>query len=188
MLAQVTPVLASPLAASGGVDDLLRLEVNLWIWTLIIFFVVLVILWRGGWKMMIAKLDARDESIRGAIDKAKKDREESVRLLSEQKAELDKTRREGAEMLQAAQQEAARERQRIIEGARDEYEKIVQRGREQIENETRAALSQVRTTVAELSRDVAGRLLGKTLDQRAHKELAERFVSELEKGGGTPRA
>ena len=186
MLAQVTPVLASPLAA--GSDALLKLETNLWIWTLIIFFTLLVILWRGGWKMMITKLDARDEAIRGAIDKAKLDREEAERLLQEQKADLDKTRRETAEMLQAAQQEAARERQRIIDGARDEYEKIVQRGREQIENETGAALAQVRQTVADLSLDVAGRLLGKTLDQQAHKELAERFVTELEEGGGTPRA
>ena len=148
----VTPTLASPLAAAS--DALLKLETNLWVWTLIIFFALLVILWRGGWKMMITKLDARDEAIRGAIDKAKLDREEAERLLQEQKADLDKTRRETAEMLQAAQQEAARERQRIIDGARDEYEKIVQRGREQIQNETRAALSQVRQTVADLSLDV----------------------------------
>lgn len=170
---------ASALLAAGGADALLRLELNLWVWTLIVFIAVLLVLWRGGWKMMIAKLDARDEAIRGSIDKAKRDREEAEKFLSEQKAALDEARREIAEMRQSAQQEAARERQRIVEGARAEYEKIVQRGREQIDNETNAALSKIQGTVAELSIEVASRLLGRAMDEASHRELADKFVAEL---------
>ncbi|GAB4225618.1 MAG: F0F1 ATP synthase subunit B [Acidobacteriota bacterium] len=182
--------MSAPIAilAAGGGDALMRLEVNLWVWTLIIFLAVVLILWRGGWKVMIAKLDARDEAIRGAIEKAKRAREEAETLLAEQKAALDAARREAAEMLQNVQQEASRERQRILEQAREEYERIVQRGREQIDNETRAALERIRAQVAELSLEVAGRLLRARLDPATHRELAERFVAEIERGGGSPTA
>ncbi len=173
--------------AAGGGDALMRLEVNLWVWTLVIFLTVVLILWRGGWKMMIAKLDARDDAIRGAIERAKKAREDAERLLAEQKAALDAARREAAEMLQNVQQEASRERQQIIEQARAEYDRIVRRGREQIESKTRAALERIRASVADLSLEVAGRLLRTRLDPEAHRELAERFVAEIERGG-TPSA
>jgi F-type H+-transporting ATPase subunit b len=178
MLAVAAPAL---LAAESPTEALLSLELNLWIWTLIIFLSLLFILWKGGWKMMIAKLDARDEAIRGAIDKARREREEAERLLAEHREQLDQTRRETAEMLQAAQQDAQRERQKIVDGAREEYDRIVARGREQIEQETRAALAQVRSTVADLSLQVAGRLLEHSLDQPAQRELAERFAAELER-------
>jgi F-type H+-transporting ATPase subunit b len=136
---------------------------------------------------MIAKLDARDEAIRGAIEKAKRDREEAERYLAEQKKALDDARRETAEMLQSAQQEAQRERQRIVEGARAEYDGIVQRGREQIENETKAALERVRKSIADMALQVAGRLLDRTVDASTHRQLAEDFVAELEKER-SPRA
>ena len=175
--------------AAGSGDALMRLDVNLWVWTLVIFLAVVLILWRGGWKMMIAKLDARDEAIRGAIERAKKAREDAEQLLAEQKAALDAARREAAEMLQNVQQEASRERRQVLEQARAEYERIVQRGREQIENETRAALEKIRVQVADLSLEVAGRLLRVKLDPAAHRDLAERFVAEIEQGrGGAPSA
>ena len=173
--------------AAGGGDALMRLELNLWVWTLVIFLAVVLILWRGGWKMMIAKLDARDDAIRGAIERAKKAREDAEKLLGEQKAALDAARREAAEMLQNVQHEASRERQQIIEQARAEYDRIVRRGREQIESETRAALERIRAGVADLSLEVAGRLLRTRLDPETHRELAERFVTEIERGR-TPSA
>lgn len=182
-----TPFALALLAAGGGSNDLLRLEVNLWAWTLVIFALLLLILWRGGWKTMIAKLDARDEAIRGAIEKAKEERQQAERFLAEQKAALDAARREAAELLQNAQQEGVREKQRIIEAARSEYEKIVERGREQIEQEARLAVARVRQSVADLSLEVASRLLHRSLDPKTHREMAERFVAEIE-GGGTPRA
>ncbi|MDQ7088909.1 MAG: F0F1 ATP synthase subunit B [Acidobacteriota bacterium] len=128
-----------------------------------IFLLLLVVLWRWGWGMLIEKLDDRDHAIRGAIDEARSEREQATALLAEHKALLDKTRRETAEMLATAQADAKRERQRILDEARAEYEKILARGREQIEQETRAALAQIRGTVADLALEVAGKVLSRSM-------------------------
>ncbi len=171
-------------AEAGGVDSLLKVDPGLAIWTLIIFLLLLFVLWRYGWGMMIDKLDARDRAIRGSIEEARAERLEAEKLLVEQKALLDQTRRETAAMLQGAQQEAGAERHRLVEQAREEYERIVERGREQIDQEKRAAVAEVRQVVAELAIGVAGRLLDKNLDTAGQRELAEKFVGELERKGG----
>jgi F-type H+-transporting ATPase subunit b len=181
------PVTAMALLASsggGGGNPLLRVDPGLAIWTLIIFLLLLFVLWRYGWGMMIEKLDARDRAIRGSIDEARAERLEAEKLLVEQKALLDQTRRETAAMLQAAQQDAGAERQRLVDQAREEYERIVERGREQIDQEKRAAVAEVRKVVADLAVGVAGRLIDKNLDTAGQRELAEKFVGELERKGG----
>ena len=181
------PVTTMALLASsggGGGNPLLRVDPGLAIWTLIIFLLLLFVLWRYGWGMMIDKLDARDRAIRGSIEEARAERLEAEKLLVEQKALLDQTRRETAAMLQAAQQDAGTERQRLVDQAREEYERIVERGREQIDQEKRAAVAEVRKVVADLAVSVAGRLIDKNLDTAAQRELAEKFVGELERKGG----
>lgn len=178
----VLPALAMLAAAEEG-NPLLQQTPGLSIWTLAVFLVLLLVLWRYGWGMMISKLDARDKAIRGAIEQARKERQEAEGLLAEHKSILETSRRESAEMLATAQQEAAQERQRLVDQAREEYDRIVGRGREQIEQETRAALAQVRTAVAGLAVDVAGRLIQKNLDTPGQRQLAEEFLSELEKKG-----
>lgn len=181
------PVTTMALLASsggGGGNPLLRVDPGLAIWTLVIFLLLLFVLWRYGWGMMIDKLDARDRAIRGAIEEAKAERLEAEKLLVQQKALLDQTRRETATMLQAAQQEAGVERQRLVDQAREEYERIVERGREQIDQEKRAAVAEVRKVVADLAVGIAGRLLDKNLDTAGQRELAEKFVGELERKGG----
>ncbi len=164
----------------GGGNPLLRVSPGLWLWTLIIFLLLFLILRKWGFGAMIDKLDARDRAIRGAIEEAKGQRDQAEQFLAEQKALLDKARRESADMLAAAQEQAGRERQRIVTEAREEYDKIVARGRSQIEQETRAAVAEVREAAASLALDVAGRLIKKTMDQPQQKQLAEQFVKELE--------
>lgn len=176
------PILAL-LSASEGGNPLLQQTPGLSLWTLGVFLLLLVVLWRYGWGMLISKLDARDRAIRGAIDLARRDREEGERFLAEQKTLLDQSRRESAQMLATAQQEAGQERQRLVEQARQEYDQIVTRGREQIEQETRAALAQVRAAMAGLAVEVASRLIQKNLDPAGQARLVEDFLKELEAKG-----
>ncbi len=190
MLAQSLAPLAAA-SAHGGGNPLLQITIGPVIWTLIIFLVMLFVLWRWGWGALIGKLDARDVAIRGAIDEAREERDQAAKLLAEHQALLDQTRRESSEMIAEAQQEAKREKQRIVDGAREEYDKILARGREQIAQETRAALSELRRTVADLSLEVASKMIRRTLSGEDQRKMAERFVSELERergGGDLPSA
>jgi F-type H+-transporting ATPase subunit b len=169
------------LAETGAENPLLRVSPGLALWTLIVFVLVFLALRKWGFGPLISKLDARDRAIRGAIEEARKHHEEAEQLLRQQQELLRQARRDSAQMLGAAQEQAERERQRIIAEARAECERVIARGRAQIDQETRAAVTQLRRTTAALALEVAGKLMHRTMDQPAHKELAEQFVKELEK-------
>lgn len=173
------------LAAEGGspVDMLLKTSPGLWIWTLLIFLALLFVLGKWGWPLLIDKLDARDRSIRGAIEEARAEREEAERLLAEHRQLLDETRSKTTEMLAEAQAAAKSERQRIVDEAREESTKIVERGRQQIEQETQSALAKIRGNVAELAVEVTRKLIPRAVDPATHKQLAEDFARELERAG-----
>jgi F-type H+-transporting ATPase subunit b len=173
--------LIAPLAmADGAAGQLVAAKPGLWIWTFVIFGLLCVVLWKYGWGSMIAALDRRDQAIRGAVEDAKYERREAERLLTEAKELVAKARREAADAVATAQTEATKEKQKIADSAREEYDRIVARGREQIASETKAALAQVRSTVAELALDVASKLVQRSMDTPTQRELAERFVTELE--------
>lgn len=187
MLAQLALIAAE----SGGSNPLVRWTPGLWIWTIGIFVLLLLVLYRGGYKMMLTKLDARDQAIRGAIEEARQEREDAEKLLAEQKQLLDETRRKTAEMISEAQQDAKRERDRILEEARHSADQRIEDGRRQIEDETRKALSDIRGAVADLSLQVAETLLRREVSDTDHKALVDRAVQELQdrrKGGATPQA
>ncbi|RMG47291.1 MAG: ATP synthase F0 subunit B [Acidobacteria bacterium] len=165
--------------AGGEGNPLLRVTPGLWLWTVLIFLLLLAVLYRFGWGMLIEKLDQRDRSIRGAIEEARREREEAAKLLAEHERLLAETRRKTAEMVAEAQREAKSERQRILAEARAEYDKTIERGRQQIEQETRAAVAEIRRQAAELAIEVTRRMLPELLDAERHRALAEKFVSEL---------
>ena len=177
MLAQLALIAAESGDAGSA---LVEWKPGLWIWTIGIFLLLLIILWRFGYGMMISKLDARDQAIRGAIDEARVEREEANKLLEEQKQMLDETRRKTAEMISQAQQDAKRERDRILEEARRDAEQKVQDGRRQIEDETRKALADIQGAVADLSLQVAERLLERSVSDEDHKALVDKAVSQLD--------
>ncbi|UCF69411.1 MAG: F0F1 ATP synthase subunit B [Acidobacteriota bacterium] len=181
-LTKLALILASaPAAAEAEGNPLTRPIPGLWFYTLVIFGLLLLVLYRYGWGVLISKLDARDNAIRGAIDEARREREQAGKLLAEQEELLADTRRKTADMLTEAQQEAKLERQRILDQAREENDKILARGREQIEQETRAAIAQIRASAADLAVEVTRRMLPQVLDPGQHRALAEKFVSEIER-------
>jgi F-type H+-transporting ATPase subunit b len=183
MLAQLA-LIAAENGDTGS--QLVQWKPGLWIWTIGIFLLLLIVLYRFGYGTMLSKLDARDQAIRGAIEEARREREEANKLLEEQKQQLDETRRKTAEMISEAQQDAKRERDRILEEARREADQKLQDGRRQIEDETRRALSDIQDAVADLSLQVAERLLQRSVSDEDHKALVERAISQLEqrRGGG----
>src|SRR5512144_1850739 len=86
-------------------DTLLSVEPGLLIWTIIIFFLLLLLLKKYAWGPILSSLDEREKSIKGSIEKAEQLKQESEKLLAQnrellQKADLEarKTINEGKEL------------------------------------------------------------------------------------------
>ena len=72
------------------------------IWTLVWFFVLLVVLWKFAWKPLLAGLTGRQEYIEKQISDAEKTRAEAKKVLEEYGAKLADAERQGRDIIGAA--------------------------------------------------------------------------------------
>ena len=185
----VTLVAAAPaLAAEGGGSSLIEPKLGTIFWTFVTFLALLFVLGRFAWKPLLGALDAREQSIQGSIDQARKDRDEAHGLLAQHKELLAEAHRERAAALSEGQREAERLKGEILEEARKQRENLLRQTEEQMQAGLRQARGELRAVAADLAIQAAEKLLTRNLDERAHRQLVEDYLADLENSGesGTP--
>jgi F-type H+-transporting ATPase subunit b len=150
-------------------------------WTVIIFALFFLILAKFAWKPILAAVKARDEMIKGSLESAERAREEMLKLQSDNEAILRKAREEREVILR----EARDVRDRLVSEAKgkatEEAEKIVEKARAGIESEKRKALSEIREQVANLSVEIASKLIGEKLKQGGEQEkLIDNYLKDID--------
>ncbi|MBW1873321.1 MAG: F0F1 ATP synthase subunit B, partial [Deltaproteobacteria bacterium] len=99
--------------------------------------------------------------------------------LAGQKEQVDKQRKEAAEFLAKAKDDAQRSGDEILDKARREAADLTDRARRQIEEEKNRAIEAVRTHAVDLAIVAAGHLLGKALDDDTHRTIVKDYISKL---------
>ncbi|MFO7616354.1 MAG: F0F1 ATP synthase subunit B [Bacteroidales bacterium] len=139
-------------------------------WMVLAFSIVFFILKRFAWGPILKMLQEREQSIDQALKAADQAREEMTRLkagheelLLQSRAERDillaEARRIREQMIEKAHLEAAAESSRLLEQARN-----------QIGQEKSAAINEIRLQVADLSLEIAEKILRRELADRQEQE------------------
>jgi len=146
-------------------------------WMLLIFGIVFYILKRFAWKPILNALKERENSIRDALNSADLARKQMEDLRADQDNLRAQTLREKDQILKDARDI----KDRIIAEAREkaslEGAKMIAQIREQIENEKLSALDDIRQQVADLSVQIAEKILREKLastpsqEQLIHSQL-----------------
>src|SRR5689334_3569070 len=169
-------------AEEGGGNQLVSPVVGVMIWTLIIFGLTLIILWKVAFPRIAEALDKRQRAIEESIDHAAKVREEADELLREYRERLADARGQADEIVARARRTAETAEQETLAEARTKREEMMEQTRRDIEAETRRAIQQIRAEVADLTVLATEKVTRKTLDDRDQKRLVEEALAELEIG------
>jgi F-type H+-transporting ATPase subunit b len=150
-------------------------------WTTIIFGLFFLLLSKFAWKPILAAVKARDEMIKGSLESAAKAREDMMKLQSDNEAILRKAREEREGILK----EARDVRDKLISEAKGtasvEAEKLIEKARAGIEGEKRKALSEIHELVANLSVEIASKIVGEKLKQTGEQEkLIDNYLKEID--------
>ncbi|MDX3098774.1 F0F1 ATP synthase subunit B [Streptomyces sp. ME01-24h] len=126
-------------------------------------------------------LEERREAIEGGMEKAEAAQAEAQRTLEEYKQSLAEARHEAARLRQEAQEQgAALIAEMRAEGQR-QREEIVAAGHAQIEADRRSAAQALRQDVGKLATDLAGKIVGESLEDTARQSrVIDRFLDDLE--------
>jgi F-type H+-transporting ATPase subunit b len=159
------------------------LEVNpgLILWTILTFVIVLAILRAKAWKPLLQALTEREEKIRTALLDAERAQTDAQRLLEENKRQLAKAEEESQRIIKQGRELGDKLKAEIVEKANAGARSMIDQAKEEIRREKEAALTQLRTEVADLAIGVAGKLLDQNLDNAKQRQLADSAIKDLQK-------
>ena len=166
-------------AAEGGDPNILEVQPSLAIWTVVVFIILLLVLRATAWKPLIDALHRREDYMSKALDDAERARQEGERLLADHKAQLAQTAGQVRAMLEEARRDAESTSNEIVRKAQEEAESSRKRAEREIANARDQALVEVWNQAADLAVSVAGKVLGRTLDEGDHRRLIEVATAEL---------
>ncbi|MDO5044408.1 MAG: F0F1 ATP synthase subunit B [Coriobacteriia bacterium] len=145
----------------------------------IAFLVIWFLLGKFAWPSIAGMLDKRSETIRESLASAEAARIEAQQLLDEYKKQLADARRESAEILAEAKRSGEVVRSDLTSRAQAEADEILNRARRSIEAEKQQASADLQSSIADISVNVAGKLIGQDLSDAEHRKLIEKYISEV---------
>ncbi|HNZ72127.1 MAG TPA: F0F1 ATP synthase subunit B [Prolixibacteraceae bacterium] len=151
------------------------------IWTTIIFLLLVYILGKFAWKPLLKALAEREQNIERALTGAAEANEKIKSLQAEQEEIIKATRLEKEQLLK----EGVLQRNTIISDAKikaqEEADKIIENTRKQLAFERAKALEDLRNQVAELSLEIAGKVVSAEMsDKIRHEKLVKELVDDIE--------
>lgn len=152
---------------------------------LIFGFLVFGIVYLLAAKFVVPRLEQmyaeRTAAIEGGIRKAEAAQAEASAARDQYQAELAEARAERARIIQQASEEAAAVAAEIRQRAQEEANRITAAATQQIQAERQQALVQLRAEVGTLATDLAGRIVGESLEDEARqRRVVDRFLADLE--------
>ena len=166
--------------------SLLLPDSGLLFWMTLVFLVVFFVLWKWGFPSIIKMVNERKEYIDESLAKAE---EANLRLANIQK--------QGEELLMEAREkqaqilrEASETRDTIVgqaqEKAHEESARILSEAKAEIESQKQAVIRDIRAQVAELSVQIAEKILQKELSTSAEQtQFIDRLLDDVTSTNGT---
>ncbi len=150
---------------------------GLFFWQIAILIVLILLLKKYAWGPILNSLNSREEGIKDALESAEKARIEmqnlkadNEKLLQDARAERDAILREAREMKEKVITDASEEAQK-------KADKIVAQAKESINLEKQAAMTELKNQVANLSIEIAEKVIRKELsDKKEQHAMIEKMI------------
>jgi len=160
--------------------ELIQPGLGLIFWMTLSFALVLFVLGKYAWRPIMKMLREREDAIDGALNEANKAREEMKQL----KVDNEKLLKEAKEERDAILAEARKIKEKMIEEARlkagQEAQRVIDSAKERIENEKMAAIIDLKNQIAQLSIEIAEKVIKTELaEDKKHEELIQRLIKEI---------
>ncbi len=151
--------------------SILTPDFGLIFWMLAAFLIVFILLARFGFPIIIKMVEDRKSYIDESLKNAREANERLANIKSEGEALLKEAREQQVQIIR----EAMATRDDIIKAAREkaqaEGSKLLEEAKAQIETEREHALQDIRSTVADLSVQIAEKVVRHKLDTSAEQQL-----------------
>lgn len=163
--------------------SLITPDFGLFFWMAVVFIIVLAILWKWGFPSIVNMVNSRKEFIDDSLRKAHEANERLANIQKEGEVMLQNAREKQAQILK----DAADTRDAIVvkaqEKATNEGSRLLNEAKAEIEAEKQNAIRDIRTQVAELSVQVAEKIVREKLSSNeSQMELINKLLNDISVG------
>ena len=153
---------------------------GLFFWQLLIFIFLLLLLKKFAWKPILDSVNERESFIKNAMLEADKARNEMASIEESNQKVLKEARAEREALLKDARATGAEMIAQSKIDAQTEANKIIAQAQETIRNEKRAAVNELKNQVAQISLEIAEKVIDKELENKNKQaELVDKFLKDI---------
>ena len=143
------------------------------------FLLLIFLVKKFAWGNITSILDARAEKITNDIDEAEAARKKAEELAAKREEEWAGSRQEATTILETAKETAEKNKAHILSEANQEALRLKEKAQLEISQNKEEAMNSIKGDVADLTVNLAGKLLSQQLDSEGHRQLIDRYLNEL---------
>ena len=155
-------------------------ETNELIAGIVAFAIVFFFVWKWALPAINRILEARQQAIVGRLQEAEKAKTDAERLRSDYERQVAEAQARGNEIIEEARKTAEQLKNDVVQRAQGEADALISKAREEASAEKARAMAEARQEVANLTIDLAEKVVGQSLDRETQLGLVERYIAELE--------
>ena len=143
------------------------------------FLLLIVLIKKFAWDNITSTFEQRAKKISDDIDGAESARQKAEDLAQKRETELAGSRQEATTIIENAKETAEKNKAGILADEADEAGRLKEKANQEIAQTKAEAMNSIKGDVADLTVNLASKILGQKLDQEAHKELIDRYIDKL---------
>ncbi|CAI2580564.1 ATP synthase subunit b [Apilactobacillus kunkeei] len=151
------------------------------IFTALVFIILMILIMKFAWKPLSEMMEKRANKIADDINSAEKSRKDAEDLAKQREDALAKSREDATDIINNAKQSAQVQSDQIITTARNDAQSIKTSAQKDIEQERKDALANTKNDVANLSIEIASKIIQKELKADDQKALIDSYIEGLGK-------
>lgn len=155
-------------------------SIGLFFWQTLLFGLLLFLLWKFAWKPILGAVNDREEGIKDALDAAENAKKEMQNVTADSERLLKEARAEREAMLKEAREIKEKVVADAKELAKTEGDKMIQQAQATIESEKKAAVADIKNQVANLSVEIAEKVIKEQLSNKGEQlKLVENMLGDI---------
>ena len=143
------------------------------------FLILMFLLKHFAWGPISDILKKREDKIANDLDSAEKSRINSAKMEQEREQQLLASRSDAADIIKNAKESGELSRQNILKETQEEVARLKSKAQTDIMLERDTALNPVKDDVADLSLQIAAKILNKELSPEMHESLINQYIEGL---------
>lgn len=142
------------------------------------FAILFGLLYLVAYRPVMRMLDERSRRIKESMEKAEEIDRQRARTEEESKKRIEQASQDGQKIIERAERAGDERRKQAQQEAQQQAETVVNRARQEIQHERDKAVGELREEFADLTIKAASKVIERSLDKKAHKELIDKVLEE----------